>query len=108
MSSVLQSKPKEAIKHPYLSIEESTTLNESVPVIKSRRTGNSYSSLSVYEALKSYASITSSKGIKTSNPFGWIEMGTVFLKPKKELTEKQLFSKIKKELKEVVNRTSAI
>jgi len=28
--------------------------------------------------------------------------------PEKELTEKQLFSKLKKELKEVVNRTSAI
>ena len=69
--------------------------------VKSRVIANAYSGLSVSEALKSYASVMSSKGIKTSNPFGWIVNGVKIAKPEKELTEKQLFSKIKKELKEV-------
>lgn len=76
--------------------------------VKDRLIANAYSSSSVYDALKKYASIMSSRGTKTNNPFGWIEMEIPIPKPEKELTEKQLFSKIKKELKEVVNRTSAI
>ena len=70
---------------------------------KSRRTGNAWSSLSVLEALKEHSFIMSSKGVKTNNPFGWIEMDIPIPKPEKELTEKQLFSKLKKELKEVKN-----
>lgn len=71
--------------------------------VKNRTIADAYSSLSVYDALKKYASIMSSRGVKTSNPFGWIEMEIPIPKPEKELTEKQLFSKLKKELKEVKN-----
>ena len=69
--------------------------------VKDRIIANAYSSLSVSEALKRYASAMSSRGTKTSNPFGWIVNEIPIPKPEKELTEKQLFSKIKKELKEV-------
>jgi hypothetical protein len=46
--------------------------------------------------------------VLTSDPMSWIVNEIPIPKPEKELTEKQLFSKLKKELKEVVNRTSAI
>ena len=61
----------------------------------------SYSGLSVSEALKKYAMAMSYRPMKTSNPFNWIANEIPIPKPEKELTEKQLFTKIKKEIKEV-------
>lgn len=69
--------------------------------VKSRVIANAYSSLSISEALKEYAVAMSSKSTNTSSPFNWIELDIPLPKPEKVLTEKQLFSKIKKELKEV-------
>ncbi len=54
----------------------------------------------------SYESLLGSyKGITTAN---WIAESPIISELKKELTDKQLFNKLKKELKEVANRTSAI
>lgn len=109
MSNISQPPPKEAIKSPYLSVEEWAALNESVPVIKSRRTGSSYTGQSISELLKgAVATAAGATWISTpSKPTilafneetGKLER----VKLEKELTEKQLFSKLKKELKEVKN-----
>lgn len=94
-----------------MSIEEWVKVNPAIfplksgIISKSRRTGSSYSSLSVSEALKEYAAMTSTTWIKSptllkfNEETGKLEKA----KPEKELTEKQLFSKLKKELKEVKN-----
>lgn len=102
MSSISQPPPKEAIKSPYLSIGE--WVSKTPAVYKSRRTGKSYTSLSISEFLKAAtgagATWSSSPNLLTFNEeTGKLER----VKPEKELTEKQLFSKLKKELKEVKN-----
>lgn len=73
--------------------------------VKSRRTGNSYSSLSVSEALKGYAAMVNATWIKPPTLLNFNEETGKLEKVKleKELTEKQLFSKLKKELKEIKN-----
>jgi hypothetical protein len=55
----------------------------------------SYSGLSVAEALKKFAAAIN------YGTMSWIANEIPIPKPEKELTEKQLFTKIKKELKEV-------
>jgi hypothetical protein len=45
----------------------------------------------------------------TTINYAWTDQVSIpKIVPEKELTEKQLFTKLKKELKEIVNRTSAI
>ena len=67
--------------------------------VKGRRTGNAWSSLSVSEALKEYSVFMGTRTAKASYPMRWIVDEIPIQKPEKELTEKQLFSKLKKELK---------
>jgi hypothetical protein len=73
--------------------------------VKSRRTGNAWNSLSLSEFLQ-FHSTTASAYMGYKNLIFTEELKLP--EQEKELTEKQLFTKLKKELKEIVNRTSAI
>lgn len=62
--------------------------------VKSKVIANAYSSLSISEFIKSTSTFKGYKDLIFTEELKLLE-------PEKELTEKQLFNKIKKELKEV-------
>lgn len=105
MSNISQPPPKEAINSPYLSVEE--WVSKTPTVYKSRRTGSSYTSQSISEFLNTVqgevANWISTPSKPTILAFNEETGKLERVKPEKELTEKQLFSKLKKELKEIKN-----
>jgi hypothetical protein len=71
---------------------------ENLLSVKSRKTANPWSSLSISEFLQ-FHSTTASAYMGSKNLIFTEELKLP--EPEKELTEKQLFTKIKKEIKEV-------